>query len=72
MQAVTIFITMPSEKYIQELKFQQKQPIGDQKILKKKETFESVVPVPFFSSLEVYVILQEVSSHRYDVLFFSI
>lgn len=30
MQAVTIFITMPSEKYIQ-----QKQPIGDQKIFKK-------------------------------------
>ena len=71
MQAVTIFITMPSEKYIQELKFQQKQPIGDQKLL-KNEAFESVAPVPFFSSLEVYVILQEVSSHRYDVLFFSI
>ena len=63
---------MPSEKYIQELKFQQKQPIGDQKIKKKNETFESVAPVPFFSSLEVYVIPQEVSSHWYDVLFFSI
>ena len=63
---------MPSEKYIQELKFQQKQPIGDQKIEKKKETFESVAPVPFFFSLQVYVILQEVSSHWYDVLFFSI
>lgn len=37
MQAVAIFITMPSEKYIQELKFQQKQPIGGQlvKIFKK-------------------------------------
>ena len=44
MQAVTIFITMPSEKYIQELIYiyilyiiyiQQKQPIGDQKIFKK-------------------------------------
>lgn len=40
MQAVTIFITMPSEKYIQELKFQQKQPIGDQKIFKKMKHFK--------------------------------